>query len=86
MPERKMRVPLGDTSVEVTDVAIRKRKEDIFEYELEDGSVIRLGLVVTAVLRMNETWDGDGNPLYIVKHGIVTNTLTANEELRRPRK
>lgn len=76
----------GNVVVDAADVPIEKKKEGIYEYELEDGSVIRLGLVITQVLRIDGSYDADDNPTYIVKHGIVTNTISALPERRRPKK
>jgi len=85
MPERKIKLPLGNAIVDATDVPITKKREGIYEYELEDGSEIRLGLVVTQVIRIDGTFDADGMPTYIVKHGVVTNTISAAEKNRRPK-
>lgn len=86
MPERKVTLPMGKVSVDGSEVPIRDKTEGVYEYELEDGSVIRLGLVITQIIRMDDTYDNDDNPVYIVKHGVVTNTISALPERRRPKK
>jgi len=86
MPERKFQFPIGDSSIGASDVPIVKKTEGIYEYELEDKSIIRVGLVVTQVIRLDNVYDADGNPSYIVKHGVVTNTISVpDEKLRRPK-
>ena len=77
---------MGKVSVDGSEVPIRDKTEGVYEYELEDGSVIRLGLVITQIIRMDDTYDNDDNPVYIVKHGVVTNTISALPERRRPKK
>ena len=86
MPERKVTLPMGNLNLDGHEVPIRQKTEGIYEYELEDGSVIRLGLVITQIIRMDDTYDNDDNPIYIVKHGIVTTTVSAPPDRRRPKK
>jgi hypothetical protein len=85
MPERKVQLPIGNTVLSGSDVPITKKTEGLYEYELEDGSIIRVGLVVTQVIRVDGSFDGDGNPVYIVRNGIVTNTIQGGEKVRRPK-
>ena len=81
--ERKRRVtlPNGD-QVEVAEVGFRSSLENWNEYLADDGTVIRLKLVVTEVLRVDGQYDPEGNPVYLVKSTNVT-SISAPEELRR---
>lgn len=83
MAERKIKLPLGPLEVDATEVDISSRKEGLYEYHLEDGSVVRLALVPMQVVRLENAWDADGNPTYLVKHNILVTTISAPSHLRR---
>ena len=69
--------------VPVTEVPITSRKELPAEYELEDGSFLRIAAPVTTVYRLDGEWDSEGNPLYFVKNGIAVNVVSAKDEVKR---
>ncbi len=52
-------------------IEIVKSEERWNEYILEDGSVIKLKPVVTEVLRVENEWAPDGNPIYFLKSAQV---------------
>lgn len=81
--ERKKTVKIGDSTVEVTEVGFRSSGENWNEYLADDGTVIRIKLIVTEVLRVDGQYDAEGNPGYVVKSTNVTN-VSPPEELRRP--
>lgn len=81
--ERKRKVPLPDGSVvDGAEVGFRTSGEHWNEYLADDGSVIRLKLVVTEILRLDDTYEPDGTPSYVVKSTTVMAT-SAPDELRR---
>lgn len=82
--ERKKRVPLGpgQPSVEVTEIGFRSSGEYWNEYLADDGSVIRLKLVVAEILRIDGQYDDQGNPGYLVRSQQIMN-VSAPDELRK---
>ncbi len=44
------------------------------EYLLDDGTLVRIKLVATEILRVDGHYDAEGNPLYILNS---TNVMTA---------
>jgi hypothetical protein len=68
--------------MEVTEVGFRSSGEHWNEYLADDGTVIRIKLVVTEVLRVDGAYDDEGNPGYLVKSTNVTN-ISAPDDLRR---
>ena len=50
----------------VADVPITKATEFFNEYELEDGSVLRVKCVATAILRIVGEITPEGKPIYLV--------------------
>lgn len=76
MKRRTMRI--GDRDVEATDVEIVERKnESVAEYRLEDGAVVRVATPVTSILRLHESWDVDGKPVYIAFVGTSVTVIEA---------
>jgi len=53
--------------VDATEVDFQTRKEDWNEYQLMDGSTIKMKLVVSAVFRIDGMFDNEGNPVYQIK-------------------
>lgn len=80
--ERKKRVNTPGGPVEATELGFRSMGENWNEYLIDDGSVIRLKLVVTEVVRVDGQFDPEGNPVYLVKSANVS-AISAPEELRR---
>jgi hypothetical protein len=74
-------MPDGRT-VEVTELSFRSPGENWNEYLLDDGTVVRMKLVVTEVARVEGEYDADGNPAYLIKSTNVT-AISAPDELRR---
>ena len=83
MAERKLKIPIGPILVDVTEVGIIGRRDGLIEYELEDGSTIRVAVAPTQVLRVDGSYDADGNPMYLLRHGTVINTVLAPNNLRK---
>lgn len=83
MPETKTTLKLLGKDVPVTEVPIITRKEIPMEYELEDGSLIRVAAPVTTVYRVDTEFDAEGNPLYFVKNGIAVNVVRASDAVRK---
>jgi hypothetical protein len=81
--ERKKRMTLPDgRTVDATELSFRSSGENWNEYLVDDGTVIRLKLVVTEIVRIDGEYDADGNPAYIVKSASVP-AISAPDELRR---
>jgi hypothetical protein len=81
--ERKKTINVpGVGPIEATEVGFRTSGEYWNEYLADDGTVIRMKLVVTEVLRIDGQYDPEGNPAYLVKSSNVT-AISAPDELRR---
>ena len=76
MAEQKKTIKLLGNDIAVSDVPITKALVEHFsEYELEDGSVIRVKSTPNSVLRVEGQYNLDGSPLYIVLTTPVVNVL-----------
>jgi hypothetical protein len=65
-----------------TELGFRPTGEYWNEYLLDDGSVVRVKVVMTGVIRLDGMYDADGEPVYAVKHNNIM-AVSAPEELRR---
>jgi hypothetical protein len=66
MAETKKKLPLFGFEVDVSVVPVKRSEEAVTQYELEDGTVLKVKNVATAVLRVDNQWLPDGSPVYIV--------------------
>lgn len=57
--------------VDATDIEFQTRKEDWNEYQLMDGTIIKMKAVVSDILRIEGAYDKEGNPVYRVKSSNV---------------
>ena len=68
--------------VDATEVEFQTRKEDWNEYQLMDGSTIKMKLVVSQILRIDGMYDDEGNPAYQIKSTNVA-AVTSPDALKR---
>ena len=57
--------------VEATEIEFQTRKEDWNEYQLMDGTVIKMKAVVSEIFRIDGMFDEAGNPVYQIKSANV---------------
>jgi len=62
-----MKVSYQGRQVEGKPVDFLTRKEDFSEYQLADGKVIRIKMVVTKIIRLEDETAPDGNPVYLIQ-------------------
>jgi hypothetical protein len=80
--ERPVRVPFEGKTVEGVDLDFKALKEEWNEYQVNDGSIIRMKVVVTNIAKIIDRYDTDGNPIYVVKSSNVL-TVSAPEKIRK---
>ena len=68
--------------VDGTEVRSKTVREDWNEYDLEDGSNIRMKTFVTDIIRLEGEYDSDKNPVYVVKSGSIL-VAKSPENLRK---
>jgi len=84
MAARKMDLPMGGTA-QVEDVQIVRRKEEVAEYELDDGSVIRIANPLMSVVRVQGQFDPMGNPTYFVFTQTVQLCVKSEDIMKKPK-
>ncbi|MFA5316979.1 MAG: hypothetical protein WC369_06135 [Dehalococcoidales bacterium] len=62
-----MKVPYQGRQVEGKPVDFLTRKEDFNEYQLDDGKILRIKMIVTRIVRLDGETTPDGNPVYLIQ-------------------
>lgn len=82
MPQDKTMINYGGRQVEATPVEVNQANEKWNEYLLEDGSVLKMKLVLKKVLRVDDQYDAEGNPIYVMQSTNVT-TVNSPKDLKK---
>lgn len=78
----KRTINIGGRDAQAELVKFKTIDEPWCEYECEDGTRIRMKLVVSEVLRVEGAYTPEGEPLYLIKSNNIAST-EAPEELRQ---
>lgn len=62
-----MKVPYQGRQVEGTPVEFLTRNEDFNEYQLTDGTILKIKMVVTRIIKLDEEKAPDGKPIYLIQ-------------------
>jgi len=78
----KVKINFGGEEVDAVPIDVNQANECWNQYLLEDGTVIKMKLVATRVLRIDNRYDNEGSPLYFVQS---TNVMSVNapDDLKR---
>jgi len=78
----KVKINLGGEELQAQPIDINQTEEHWNQYLLDDGTVVKMKLVATKVLRVDEKFDPEGNPLYIIQSTNIT-SVNAPENLKK---
>lgn len=78
----KVRINFGGEEVDATPIDVNQTNEYWNQYLLDDGSVVKMKLVVTKVLRIDNRYDNEGNPAYLVQSTNIT-SVNAPDNLKK---
>ena len=67
---QKIILPSGET-VDAEEVDISQTSEHWNQYLLEDGSLIKIKLVASKIVRVVDRFDSVGNPIYLINSSNV---------------
>ena len=83
MPNKiKIRLPNGK-EVDATPVEINQSSEQWSHYLLEDGSTLKVKLVITKVSRVDNEYDVEGNPVYSFQSTNVASVVSPENLKKR---
>lgn len=61
------KIPYKGKEVDGIDVGFKVTREDWNEYQLSDGTQLRMRLIVSDVIFVPDEFDQEGNPIYVIK-------------------
>jgi len=79
--KKKMKLPNGQ-EVDATILSFQAAGEHWNEYLVDDGTVIRVKVVATEVLRLDEQYDAQDNPIYLLQSTNVM-AVSSPDKLKR---
>jgi hypothetical protein len=80
--KEKKRMAWDGREVQATEHLFRAAGEFWNEYLVDDGSVLRLKIVMTEVNRLEGEYDDDGQPVYTIR-SVNAMRVSAPKHLRR---
>jgi len=80
--ERTIKIPFEGKTVDGLDMDFKSIKEDWNEYQINDGTIVRMKVVVVNIAKLTDKYDNEGNPVYIVKTSNVL-AISAPEKLKK---
>ncbi len=86
MPEKRIKVPFPTPQSQPIDgheVPIVQSTERWSEVTLEDGSVLRVKPNVISAVRIDNQYDQDGNPAYLIRTSQTMAVASAPPNLRK---
>jgi hypothetical protein len=76
---KRTKVQIGTEAVDGVDLDFRTLREEWNEYETEDGSRIRVKLVVSEIIRTDRYDTQTDQPLYVIRSGNIVVTKAPDE-------
>jgi hypothetical protein len=83
VPEKKVKVEApGLGSVDASEVTVEESTERWTDVKLGDGTHLRIKPVVVTAARLDNRYDGDGNPVYLVRVNQIMSVVSAPDILK----
>lgn len=80
--EKKVQANFEGKLVDAIELDFKTKKEEWNEYEVTDGTTIRVKLVTSNIVRVQNRYDNEGNPIYLVKSSNVVG-VSVPERLKK---
>ena len=80
--KRTVEYPPG-TPAAGTDVEIDEAIERSNELRLKDGTILRMRTNVVEVIRVDDQWNENGDPVYVVKSSNTVTVVEASQEFKK---
>jgi hypothetical protein len=81
MDSKKVKVPYQDKMVDGEEISFKEIQEQWNEYDLSDGTKLKIKLLLVKVVRIDE-YNAQGEPVYVVATQNALNA-SAPEELKK---
>ncbi len=86
MPKRGRRLKVpgpNNTQVDGTEVLIDESSEKWSEFTLEDGTVFRGRVSIVSAVRVDDQYDAEGNPLYVLNTTPQIAIISVPDDLKK---
>ena len=80
MASNKVKIQYAGREAEAVPVEVNHSSEKWNEYLLEDGTVLKMKLILKKIMRVENEFDAEGNPVYVMQ----TTNVTAVTAPRKP--
>ena len=80
--DRLTKMTYQGKEIDAVEVDFKIVKEEWNEYDLADGTRIRLKIVASNMIRALNEYDNDGNPIYLVKSSNIL-AVSVPENLKK---
>jgi hypothetical protein len=84
MDERRRKITFNGKETDALEMPFTTGAEFWNEYVLHDGSVLRLKSVVTEILKLEDQFDAEGNPVYLLKSTNIV-SISPSDRSRKPK-
>lgn len=84
MANEKVTINMGGRQVQATPIDVNQSSERWNEYFLEDGTVLKMKLVLKKVFRVDGEFDEEGNPVYVMQSTNVTSVSAPGDSKKPP--
>lgn len=82
---RKRKIPGPDGQLaDATLIDIKEVIERFSDVMLDDGTHIRVRMIIREVLRYDTLWADDGEPMYSVQNAAIPMVVEAPDVLKKP--
>ena len=78
------KIPYKGREVDAVEVDFQTHKEDWNEYQLMDGSFVKIKLVVGGIFRIPDEFDVEGNPVYVVRSQNILMVRSPDNLKKKP--
>ena len=82
---KKITVKPDEPPKEAELVEVTSSSEPWSNYLLQDGTTVRMKMILSEVWRVIDEYDNEGNPVYVLKSSGIVN-IQAQDDLKRPSK
>ena len=76
MAGNKVKIQYAGREAEATPVEVNQAGEKWNEYLLEDGTVLKMKLILKKIMRVENEFDSEGNPVYVMQTTNVTSVTS----------
>lgn len=83
MANEKVMINMGGRQVQATPVDVNQSGERWNEYFLEDGTVLKMKLVLKKVFKVEGEFDEEGNPVYVMQSTNVTSVSAPGDSKKK---